>query len=263
MFRNKSLSIFLFILCTTCVQIIFAQEIRVIDNKGTLKTANNNRVTSSATSPTLPLEGDVWFDNTDVNNIITKIYDGTSWLLVNTKVNKLQDADGDTTVEVEKNADEDIIRFQTFGTERMFINKLGNVAIGNSNPYAQAILDLTNTQKFAFLLPSETDTSEIATPTDGMLLYASAKNNAYLRTDNTWKPIAFNAVSNELIFDGDDDADNTNDNFRYVSLVVNGKWKVIRFDKTDVNVEDIANQTTNPSQTTQPTTLAECTALTY
>lgn len=213
MFYKGILKILIFILCTHCVQISFAQEIRVIDNKGTLKTAINNSVITSVTAPTSPLVGDIWFDNTDVDKIRTKIYDGTNWKLVNTKV--------------------------------------------------ELLLDLTNSQKLALLLPTETNTTEIATPTDGMLLYASDNKNAYLRTDNTWKPIAFNSVNNELIFDGDDDADATNDNFRYVSLLVNGEWKVIRYDKTDVNVEDIATKTNNVGQTTQPNTLAACTALTF
>ena len=207
------LKILIFILCTNCVQISFAQEIRVIDNKGTLKTAINNSVKTSVTAPTSPLVGDIWFDNTDVDKIRTKIYDGTNWKLVNTKV--------------------------------------------------ELLLDLTNSQKLALLLPSETNTTEIAVPTDGMLLYSSDNNNAYLRADNTWKPITFNSVNNELIFDGEDDADATNDNFRYVSLIINGEWKVIRYDKTDVNVEDIATKSNNAGQTTQPITLTACTALTF
>ncbi|PQJ81559.1 hypothetical protein BTO16_02790 [Polaribacter glomeratus] len=242
-----------------CIQISYAQEIRVIDNKGTLKTAINNRVTSSSTSPILPLEGDVWFDNADASNIITKIYDGTSWILVNTKVNKLQDADGDTKVEVEKNTDEDIIRFQTLGTERMLINSTGNVAIGNPNPNAKAILDLTNTQKFALLLPSELIPVDIITPTDGMLMYSSQNENAYLRAGSAWKPITFNNVTNELIFEGTA----ANSNFYYVSMLINNDWKVIKYDKTDVNVEVEATVLNNPGQTAQPTTLAQCESLTY
>ena len=56
-------------------QISWAQEIRVVDNKGTINTARNNQVTTSNAEPANPLENDVWFDNTDVTNVITKIYD--------------------------------------------------------------------------------------------------------------------------------------------------------------------------------------------
>ena len=259
MFLKAAQKILIFILFANCMHKTVAQEIRVIDNKGTLKTAINNRVTSSSTSPLLPLEGDVWFDNTDSINIITKIYDktSTSWLKINLK--RLQDDDADTSISVEKITDEDIIRFQTLGTERMLINSLGNVAIGNSNPYAQAILDLTNTQKFGFLLPTELKPIDILTPTDGMLMYSSQNKNAYLRAGNAWKPITFNSVTNELIFEGT----GADSNFYYVSLIINNDWKVIKYNKSDVNVELEATISNNAGQTSQPTTLTECQALTY
>jgi hypothetical protein len=41
------------------------------------------------------------------------------------------DADGDTKVEVEKNADEDIVRFSTAGTEYMQIGTDGEIKLGN------------------------------------------------------------------------------------------------------------------------------------
>ena len=78
MFHKGILKILIFILCTNCIQINFAQEIRVIDNKGTLKTAINNSVITSVSAPTSPLVGDIWFDNTDLDKIRTKIYDGTN-----------------------------------------------------------------------------------------------------------------------------------------------------------------------------------------
>ncbi|MCL7763493.1 hypothetical protein MPF19_08720 [Polaribacter sp. Z014] len=507
MFSKSTLKFILLIICANFALKTYAQEIRVIDNKGTLKTAINNSVTSRDTAPTTPLEGDVWYD-TNTSPTIIKIYNDGVWVnlthtgtegsvffagsdgvptehpglfwkvnslgfgslgigtnnptnklevdgaigaqgILNSNgtvnypsyrfkndpntgmfrpnlvdqmgfvaggeeaihivensgatqvdiigtlalngflldehntpgtpgqiltatatgtkwdsANTLQDADGDTSIKVEKNTDEDIIRFgtgnttanrqvlridnpgafsgggtnsavlgleangssqfdsrlritagnddtfndtqgasidlhgnsttantgrvdlvagsaasganlaltvwgndglsaPTSSTARIVMTGKGNVGIGNTMPNDEAILDLTNTQKRALLLPTETTPTEIATPTDGMLLYASNNKNAYLRANNTWKPITFNSVNNELIFDGNDHADTTNDNFRYVSLIINGDWKVIRYNKTDVNVEDIATQTNNTSQTTQPITLAACVALTF
>ncbi|WP_275316294.1 hypothetical protein [Tenacibaculum bernardetii] len=67
---------------------INAQEIRVIDNKGTIETVNNNRVFTSATNPNNPtiitLENDIWFDTSATPNIV-KIWDKTSndWKIVN------------------------------------------------------------------------------------------------------------------------------------------------------------------------------------
>lgn len=51
---------------------INAQEIRVIDKKGTIQTVNNNLVTTSTTFPSNPVEGDIWFDTT---NSLIRIFD--------------------------------------------------------------------------------------------------------------------------------------------------------------------------------------------
>ena len=46
----------------------------------------------------------------------------------------LSDADNDTKVQVEENPDEDKIRFDTQGSERVVIDETGNVGVGTSNP---------------------------------------------------------------------------------------------------------------------------------
>ncbi len=56
-----------------------AQEVDVVDNKGTIVQVNNNNVTTSATAPTGPVENDIWFDTSTTPNEI-KIYDGITWL---------------------------------------------------------------------------------------------------------------------------------------------------------------------------------------
>ena len=70
-------------------------------------------------------------------------------------------------------------------------------------------------------------------------------------------------IANDMIFDGDSDSDSANDNFYYVSMVVNDDWRVVRYDKANINLEKKATNTNNPSQTTKPTTIAICTGLTY
>ena len=58
------------------------QEIRVIDNKGSIKTVRNNQVTSSATVSVRTVIGDVWFD-TSAPSILPKIYDNSSvWKII-------------------------------------------------------------------------------------------------------------------------------------------------------------------------------------
>ena len=55
----------------------------------------------------------------------------------------IQDADNDTKVTVEQNADEDKIRFTTGGVERAIIGAAGSVGIGTSSP--DATLEVANT----------------------------------------------------------------------------------------------------------------------
>ncbi|WBX72278.1 hypothetical protein [Tenacibaculum retecalamus] len=51
-----------------------AQEVRAINNKGTIIKVNNNKVTTLNTQPTDPVENDIWFD-TSITPTVTKIWD--------------------------------------------------------------------------------------------------------------------------------------------------------------------------------------------
>ena len=53
---------------------------------------------------------------------------------VNVALATFQDADGDTKIQLEESADEDKIRFDTAGSERMVIDNSGNVGIGTTSP---------------------------------------------------------------------------------------------------------------------------------
>lgn len=93
----------------------FAQEFRLIDNKGSLQYVTRNSVDSSSIAPLNPVEGDVWFDTL---NKITKVYDGTSWLEIQaSSALSIWDKDEDTGIQVEESADDDIIRFDANGRE--------------------------------------------------------------------------------------------------------------------------------------------------
>jgi hypothetical protein len=72
MYLKKTL---FFLTIFSLIQLSYAQEVRVIDNKGTIQKINN--ITTSNTTPTNPVQGDVWFDTT---NNLTKIYNGNIWL---------------------------------------------------------------------------------------------------------------------------------------------------------------------------------------
>ncbi|WP_396601209.1 hypothetical protein [Algibacter sp. R77976] len=74
---NKNIIILTLALIVTLA--INAQEVRVIDNKGTLEIIRNNQVTTAAVAPVDPLEGDVWFDTSGTTSV-TKTFDGTNWV---------------------------------------------------------------------------------------------------------------------------------------------------------------------------------------
>jgi len=61
-----------------------------------------------------------------------------NWLqLSSTIITNLSDADNDTKVQVEESADEDIIRFDIGGSEKMIIDNNGNIGIGVSSVLAK------------------------------------------------------------------------------------------------------------------------------
>ncbi len=58
---------------------------------------------------------------------------GTSW----TTNSSTQDSDGDTMIQAEESADEDKIRFDTAGTERMVIDEDGKIGIATTSPLSK------------------------------------------------------------------------------------------------------------------------------
>ena len=59
-----------------------AQAVKVIDNKGTIYTIRNNKVTTATSAPTIPVEGDVWID-TSGTSTISKIFDDVNgWIII-------------------------------------------------------------------------------------------------------------------------------------------------------------------------------------
>lgn len=73
------------------------------------------------------------------------------------------------------------------GTEFVALDN-GNVGIGTSAPNSNAILDLSATNK-ALLLPRVANSNNIATPVNGMLIYAVDEKCFKGYADGTWKDI--------------------------------------------------------------------------
>jgi len=91
----------------------------------------------SDTAPSPASQGDMWFES-DTGRTFT-YYDG-AWVELGSTASItsfLTDADADTRVHVEESADEDVIRFDTAGTEKAFIDSTGLTVSGD--------LDVTGT----------------------------------------------------------------------------------------------------------------------
>tara|TARA_Y100001970_G_scaffold251455_1_gene324296 strand:- start:19131 stop:20879 length:1749 start_codon:yes stop_codon:yes gene_type:complete len=87
----------------------------------------------------------------------------------------LEDKDGDTKVQVEESSDEDKIRFDTAGTERMIITDAGLVGIGTSSPISE--LDVAG----KISITSENSTP--SQPADGKgYLYTKSDGKLYWRS---------------------------------------------------------------------------------
>ena len=99
----------------------------------------------------------------------------------------LQDADNDTKVQVEESADEDKIRFDTAGTERMIVGSIGRVGIGTSAP--QIALDV---HQDPTLLGNDTGGGDVARFGSGTL---TAGKIYYLNSSGAWTETDANAVA--------------------------------------------------------------------
>jgi len=99
-----------------------------------INAAAGGSVTTSDTAPGSPSNGDLWYES-DTGDLF--VFTDSVWVEVGHATDggtALADADGDTLIQVEESADEDTIRFDTAGTERMVIKSDGNVGIGTATP---------------------------------------------------------------------------------------------------------------------------------
>ena len=90
--------------------------------------------TVSDTAPSSPTLGQMWYES-DTGK--TFVYYDSFWIEVGASPPSspfITDLDEDTKIQVEESADEDKIRFDTAGSERMIIDSTGNVGIGTTSP---------------------------------------------------------------------------------------------------------------------------------
>ena len=92
----------------------------------------NSRIENATTAPACDgtVAGKIYHNTTDNNSYICS---NSVWEKINNQIDsKLEDLDNDTKIQIEESNDEDIIRFDTAGSERMKIENDGEVNIGGT-----------------------------------------------------------------------------------------------------------------------------------
>ena len=109
-------------------------------------------------------------------------------------VTQITDANGDTRVQVEKVSNEDYIRFDVAGSEKMTISNTGNVGIGTTSPDSSAILEISSTTR-GFLLPrmTQSEIEEITNPVCGLQVFNKDNGSLYVfvADSNVWKEVQY------------------------------------------------------------------------
>ena len=107
---------------------------------GSLLAYHNGLEKLATTSTGIDVTGTANIDNLTINGaqgtadqVLTSSGSGVSWQ--DAGGGSTADADGDTQIQVEESADEDKIRFDTAGTERLIIDNNGHVLPGANNTY--------------------------------------------------------------------------------------------------------------------------------
>ena len=118
----------------------------------------------SDTAPTSPTQGDLWFES-DTGRTYT-YYDGF-WVELGNTAQALSthivDADTDTKIQVEETSDDDTIRFDTAGTERMTIGPTGDVAVAGALAVTGALSGTTVTSIQSDISTAQSDITTLET----------------------------------------------------------------------------------------------------
>jgi len=127
---------------------------------------------ASDTAPSSPSAGDIWY-RSDTSQ--TLIYYDSTWVEIGHSANIanfLADADADTKIQLEESSDEDTIRFDIAGSEKMALNASSLTVYDSLSVGSGASASSFNASgSGANLMPSGTTAERPASPTAGMFRF--------------------------------------------------------------------------------------------
>jgi hypothetical protein len=123
----------------------------------------------------LAIDGDQTVGSSQDGYVLTYTHSNTNAALAALPASDVTtDADGDTKIQVEESSDEDKIRFDTAGTERMIIDETGKVGIGTDSPDAPLHVETSGVGDAVII--ESTDTG--ATEAPDLVLYRNSASPA-------------------------------------------------------------------------------------
>ncbi len=114
-----------------------AQEIKTVDNKGTIKIIKNNQTKTSNTAPSNPIEGDVWFD-TSSNPYTLKMWKKPDWISFQKKIINLKEIES-TTLQGGLSLTLNNLTDEAIGIRIIYSPQIGNLI------YRQMVYDIYKT----------------------------------------------------------------------------------------------------------------------
>lgn len=257
----------------TLTNSLFAQEVRVIDNKGTLKYIWNgiqpwNRAALYVNGQYVEKDKKIYRANAPIpsGTNFSVGESGPTWELVSGSLSNTHYFSSPITLESQFSTDK--LQIENSGSITIDANSLvdGFSAMIINHSDSDSSIQFSNFNAVFDLNFSKKNITANGSfnivKLESVFITVNVKQNSDIVL-NIHRSSGLKSVTNELFFDGIDDADPINDDFYYISMLINGDWKVVRYDKTDVNVEQEATIGNNNLQNTQPITLAVCTGLNY